>query len=309
MLLTGTLREYPFSLLLEIFLHRQETGLLEISSSKISGYFYIRNGKVKDGQLGKNHGFAAVKVVQKFEDGSFRFRRLEPADYARVVWQRRFGPTRLAAGESGRSAGLIANELRNFRSLVVVAFHHAQTVERFVIQRTTAYAIAALAFWKRAQVGTKVRRFMDKALATRPNMSRRSRRVEPAHSCRLSFYTPSPISNSRAAIASALQQGVDHNVIFAITVTVLLGVSGLCVHQLVSGDQQSIDTRIGIDQHFDTSANVTPNNTKPKRSTNKRRSTRRLRDKSTDSKRGVRPPQETNAAPKQPREEFLIAPN
>lgn len=262
MLLTGTLREYPFSLLLEILLHHTETGLLEISSSKDSGYFYLKNGKVKDGRIGNSQGLAAVKVAREIDDGSFRFRRLEPADYARVVWQRRFGPTGFPNGQRGRSVPALANGLRDFRSVVVVAYHHAQTVGTFVIHQTVACATAAI--------------------------------------------------NRRAAIAAALQQGIDHNVIFAITVTVLMGVSGLCVYQLVqlvSGDQQSIDTGISIDQHFDTSANATPTKTTAKRSTNKRRSTRRLRDKPAGSKRGVRPPREPDAAPQKTSTGVSIAPN
>jgi hypothetical protein len=268
MLLAGTLREYPFSLLLEIFLHRTETGLLEISSSNESGYFYIKNGKVKDGQIGKNKGLAAINVVREFKDGSFRFRPLEPADYARVVWQRRFGPTGLAIGERERSAPVIANQISQF----------VFVVGRFLAQKTVAYANAAFAFWKRAKVGTKARRVLDKALAPRPNMSRRSHRVAPAYSRGLSFHAPSPTINRRAAIAAALQQGIDHNVIFAITLTALLSVGGLCVYQLVFGDQHPIDTRISIDQNFDTSAQAKPTKPKTKRSGNKRRSTGRVRE-------------------------------
>jgi hypothetical protein len=87
MLIAGSFREYPFYLLLEIFQRRRETGVLEITSSQESGYFYIKNGKVKDGQIGKSKGAAAVKSVAGLNDGSFRFKSLEPTDYARVVWQ------------------------------------------------------------------------------------------------------------------------------------------------------------------------------------------------------------------------------
>ena len=241
MLLAGTLREYPFSLLLEIFLHRGETGLLEVSSSKESGYFYIRNGKVKDGQIGKNKGLTAVNVVRELKDGSFRFRPLEPADYARVVWQRSFGPT---TGERGRFASVIADKLRQFRLVVVGQL---------------------------------------KTLAARSNTSRFNRRREPAYSRGFSFHIPSLTLPKGATVAAALRQGVDHNVIFAITVTLLLGVSAFCVYQLVFEDQHSADTGITIDQNFDISPDAPPTKARTKQSGNKRRATGRLRDKKPDA--------------------------
>ena len=227
MFLAGTLREYPFSLLLEIFLHRGETGLLEISSTEEAGFFYIKNGKVKDGRIGKNKGVAAVKIVGELKDGSFKFRPLEATDYARVVWQRSFGPTTvLATGDAGRSDPI------NPKNLV-------------------AYALAAFAFCKE--------------------------RLKTAYPHGITFHIPS-ITVRSAAIAAALQQGVDHNVIFAITVTLLLSVSGLCVYQLVYGDHHSIDTSTSIDQHVDAPAQTaTPTKAKTKRSANQRRSTRRPR--------------------------------
>src|SRR5258705_8466146 len=92
MLLAGSFTEYPFVLLLEIFLRRNETGLLEISSPKQSGYFYVKNGEIKDGKVGKARGAAAVELAGSFVDGSFQFKPLEPADYARSVWEKSFGP-------------------------------------------------------------------------------------------------------------------------------------------------------------------------------------------------------------------------
>lgn len=257
MLLAGTLREYPFSLLLEIFLHRGETGLLEVSSSKESGYFYIRNGKVKDGQIGKNKGLTALNMVRELKDGSFRFRPLEPADYARVVWQQSFGPTRLATSEPGRYAPVVADKLHRF-SLVVGRLG--------------------------AQLGTNARRVLNKALTARPNTSRFNWRRERGYSRGYDFHVPSLTIPSRAAIAGALRQGVDHNVIFAITVTLLLGIGGFCVYQLVSGDRHATaDTGITIDQNFDISPSAPPTKAKTSQSVNKRRSTGRLRDKKPDA--------------------------
>lgn len=255
MLLAGTLREYPFSLLLEIFLHRGETGLLEVSSSKESGYFYIRNGKVKDGQIGKNKGLTAVRVVRELKDGSFRFRPLEPADYARVVWQRSFGPTHVTIGEKWRYAPVITDKLREFSAVV-----------------------GKLG----AQLGTNVRQFLNKA--ARAKTSRFNRRREPAYSRGYDFHVPSLTVPNRASIGAALRQGIDHNVIFAITVTLLLGLGGFCVYQLVSGDPHAAaDTGITIDQNFDISPDAPPTKARTKQSGNKRRATGKLRDKKPDA--------------------------
>jgi hypothetical protein len=252
MLLAGTLREYPFPLLLEIFLHRGETGLLEVSSSKESGYFYIRNGKVKDGQIGKNKGLTALKVVRELQDGSFRFKPLEPADYARVVWQRSFGPT-IVNAEHGRYAAVVADKLRELKVVV-----------------------GKLA----AQLATNARRVLNKA---RPNTSRFNWRRERGYSLGYDFYVPSLTIPSRAAFGTALRQGVDHNIIFAITVTLLLGLGGFCVYQLVYGDQHSPDTSITIDQNFDISPHAPPTKARTKQSGNKRHSTGRLKDKKPDA--------------------------
>jgi len=76
-----------------------ETGLLEVSSPRESGYFYIKNGEIKDGEFGKARGPEAIELVRSIEDASFCFKGLEPAEYARVVWEKNFGgtiPTRRA---------------------------------------------------------------------------------------------------------------------------------------------------------------------------------------------------------------------
>jgi hypothetical protein len=89
--LSGSFREYPFNWLLEIFLHRKETGLLEVSSPVHSGYFYLKNGEIKDGEIGKLKGAEAIELARTCVDASFRFRRLDPTDYAQIVWQKSFG--------------------------------------------------------------------------------------------------------------------------------------------------------------------------------------------------------------------------
>jgi hypothetical protein len=182
MLLAGSFREYPFFLLLEIFLRRRETGLLEVvASPEESGYFYIRNGKIKDGQIGKCKGAAAVKLVGRFVDGSFRFKPLEPTDYARVVWQQSFGPNALSAEQPGFPA-TIRNKLGQLRSYPAAASHVreqavASTAQRALrtfllytlatnhslqksglslLRRTVATVTAGLAVLKEAQIGTRL---------------------------------------------------------------------------------------------------------------------------------------------------------
>src|SRR6476646_264455 len=91
MFLAGSFSEYPFGELLQIFLHKRETGLLEVSSPQQCGHFYIRNGEIKNGVLGKLRGAAAIELAGTLEDGSFKFKRLDSTEYAQVVWQESFG--------------------------------------------------------------------------------------------------------------------------------------------------------------------------------------------------------------------------
>lgn len=295
MLIAGNFREYPFPLLLEIFLHRRETGLLEVSSTQESGYFYIKNGKVKDGQIGKSKGLAAVKRVGKINDGSFRFKPLEPTDYARIVWQRSFGPTGPSIGQPAISGLSIADKLgplrfnpevvsrvlndvsssaqRAFRQFVLytsTAYHGLERIELFLRRRTVACVAAGVEFWRRARVGTKLERILMWALtALLQDKRHRERRRKYRYPRQVSFQVPTTPKGT--AITSALQQGVEHNIIFVLTMTLLLGVSGLLLYELMLVNQESVDTGITVDQHFHTPADVT-RTTKPKRPHKKRRS-------------------------------------
>ena len=183
MLLTGSCREYPFFLLLEIFLRRGETGVLEVSSPEESGYFYIKNGKVKEGQIGTSRGAAAVKLVGRCVDGSFRFKPLEPTDYARVVWQRSFGPNALATDPTSIPVAAVRSKFGHLRSYPAAAYRlpeqalaslvhgmlrqsllFPQAVYQsfaktalFVQQRLVAWTIVGIAFCKRAHPRNKLR--------------------------------------------------------------------------------------------------------------------------------------------------------
>jgi hypothetical protein len=87
MIIKGSLKEYPISLLLEIFKYRSETGLLEISSSSNSGQLYFKDGKLVDAVLNNAAGAEALRSVESLTDGSFEFNSVAPAEYARLVWQ------------------------------------------------------------------------------------------------------------------------------------------------------------------------------------------------------------------------------
>lgn len=252
MLIAGNFSEYPFSLLLEIFLLRRETGLLEVSSSEEPGYFYIKNGKIKDGQIGKSKGVAAVNVASKLNDGFFRFKRLEAAEYARVVWQRRFGPTGPAIGQLPipAQASEIGNRIRQLTELALRQLQLYRSIANRHLQKIAA------------QVEARIRRLAEDALAAH-RKRQRDRQLRPRYPRKVSLQLPT-VSRS-GAITAALQQGVEHNVIFAFTLTILLGVSGLMLYQLVFVNQESTDTGFTIDEHFDISPSTARPPVKPKR--------------------------------------------
>ena len=91
MLLTGTFSEYPLPLLLEILQHKEETGLLEISSAEQSGYVFLKKGDLKRCDFGGVSGAKAIELAKSVSNASFYFRPLESTDYARVAWQSNFG--------------------------------------------------------------------------------------------------------------------------------------------------------------------------------------------------------------------------
>ena len=289
MLIAGSFREYPFALLLDIFLRRRETGLLEVSSTEDSGYFYIKNGKVKDGQVGKNKGLAAVALVGKLDDGSFQFKPLAPSDYARVVWQRRFGPTGTANDESPVSVVATRHALGHFVSHAAAAYRVSNTLAHSTqraVRRILVYTVVALrgiqtialslgkrfvaggfAFWKRAQVGTKLLRILKKVSAVRQNKPRRDRHLISRYPRPIAFQLPSPTVRDRAANTGALKEGIER-VVFVFMMTVFLGIGGVMLHQLVSGDEHLRDA--GVDEHFEIPLNASQTRAKPKQHGSKR---------------------------------------
>jgi hypothetical protein len=76
MLLTGTFSEYPLPLLLEILQHKEETGLLEISSAEQSGYVFLKKGDVKRCDFGSVSGAKAIELAKSVSNASFTSDRL-----------------------------------------------------------------------------------------------------------------------------------------------------------------------------------------------------------------------------------------
>lgn len=249
MLITGSFREYPFPLLLDIFLRRGETGLLEVSSTEESGYFYLKNGKVKDGQVGKKRGTAAVALVGKLNDASFQFKPLAPSDYARVVWQRRFGPTETANYEAPISVAATRNAIGQFVSRAAAAHQ---------ILKALAYS---------TQRAARELRRLRQEVSARQDKRRRDRHLTARYPRRVAFQLPSPTLPDRAAVRSAFKEGVE-TVVFVFILTLLLGFGGLMLHQLVSEDD---DVRgAGVDEHFDYPVNANQSRAKTKQHGNRR---------------------------------------
>jgi uncharacterized protein DUF4388 len=289
--IAGSFSEYPFSLLLEIFLLRGETGLLEVSSGEGSGYFYIKNGKVKDGQIGKSKGVAAVNVVRNFNDASFRFKPLDPNEYARVVWQRSFGPTAPGIVQLPVPAPAIGNKIRHeirnkighlsidpaalTRMLTNLGSLTQRAVRQLTLYTSTAYH----------SLQTTSRRIQAQLTAAQEKR-RRDRLLRPVYPRKVNFQMP---TIPTAAITSALQQGVEHNVIFAFTLTILLGVSGAMLYRLAIENRDPVETGFTIDEHFD----VSPQNKRPTAKPKRQRTTRRATENS-------RPPKSPNNKPAEP---------
>jgi hypothetical protein len=294
MLIAGTFREYPFSLLLEIFLRRKETGLLEISSTEESGYFYIKNGKVKDGQIGKNKGIAALRAAGEFNDGSFKFKPLEPADYARIAWQRSFGPIGYAISPPATNGAGIANRLgqlrfdpeatrrvlndlgssahqvlRQFLLYASIAYYRFQRIRSYLQRRTVACTAAGFDFWRRARVGKNLQQILLKALtALLEDKRRREKQLKYTYPHKVSLQQEAILSGT--TVGSVRQHELEHNVIFVLTVTLLLALSGLLLHQLLFENQDSMDTGVAVDENTQIPANTTHTTTKPKRAHRKR---------------------------------------
>jgi hypothetical protein len=253
MLLAGSFSEYPLSLLLEILLHRRETGLLEVSSPKQSGFFYIKNGEIRDGEVGKLRGAAAVELAGSFVDASFQFKPLEPTDYARVVWEKSFGGnpaagdtpdirvqafrtmleqflsyTEAAFGILERAVVSLAQRaLRQLLFYVPTTYRNLEKAGVFIARRTLAYATAAFEFSKRAQARKK---------------------LLPAL----------PLNRKRAAMLPSLQQVAESNISFGVIIIALLAGTAVTISQILRSNQVHVGTLATADENAGTQAQPIP---------------------------------------------------
>jgi len=309
MVLTGSFSEYPLFLLLEILLHKRETGLLEVSSPKQSGYFYIKNGEIKDGNVCKLTGAAAVELAGSFVDASFQFKPLEPTDYARVVWEKSFGPNRLVADTPDISVDAFRTMLKQFLSYAEAAYgilegvvvssaqrtlrrllfyapasyHSLEKAVVSIARRISAHATAANEFSKRAQVRRKQLQASRKALAERQIARRRNKEITLKYSHALSFQGALALIRKRAAMLPSLQQVVQSNISFGVIMVALLVGMAVTISSILRSNQDHVDTlsntdgKIGIQSQAQL-RHVSRERAKRKPRTGRQRPTEKKRD-------------------------------
>ena len=151
MLITGRFSDYPLPLLLEIFLHRSETGLLEVLSPSESGHIYIKDGKLVDAKLGKQVGIEAVSFADTLTDSTFRFNSLPPAEYARLVWEKSLESRRSGLPDLHSLALAVYSRIRRVRVYAATGFPSLETL-RSATKTLLAQASAA---YKRQKQATR----------------------------------------------------------------------------------------------------------------------------------------------------------
>ena len=145
----GRLAEYPLSILLEIFLHRGETGLLEISSPSASGSFYLKDGELIDAALGNLRGAEAVRFGATLRDAYFQFNSLSPDEYLRLVWEDSFESSQPLADTSRPPAVIFHSALDQFSAYVSATHRTSKRVLVSLAQQTLSFTKAAGEFtWK-----------------------------------------------------------------------------------------------------------------------------------------------------------------
>src|SRR5258705_6043827 len=284
MLLAGSFSEYPLSLLLEILLHRRETGLLEVSSPKQSGFFYIKNGEIRDGEVGKLRGAAAVELAGSFVDASFQFKPVEPTDYARFVWEKSFGSNPAASDTPDIRVQAFRTMLEQFLSYTEAAFG---ILERAVVslaqralrqllfyvpttyrnlgkaggaraRRTLAYATAAFEFSKRAQARKKLLPALRNALAELQIALRRPREIINKYPRAVSSQGALPLNRKRAAMLPSLQQVAASNISFGVIIIALLAGTAVTISQILRSNQVHVATLATADENAGTQAQPIP---------------------------------------------------
>jgi hypothetical protein len=311
MLLAGSFREYPFLLLKEIFHHRRETGLLEIKSAQQSGYFYVKNGEIKDGEVGKLRGAKAVEVVGHLPDASFQFKSLEPTDYARVVWERSFGSSEtVAATPSIRSEVFrtrlaqvlsyaeAANEIlqlvllslaqgaaRQVRLYAPVASSCVKKVSGATWRQTRNASSIAYQLLKRAQrkLLLALKRVMSRRPVARGCVKPNFKYSYPSHQLSVPA-SPGPIQKSEQSLPSL--HGLTQSNVFLVFVSIAVFygtlVAGFYFFPL---PEDRLDIVPGPEQNVGTQSTSQRRQPSTKRAKRKRRSSNRIPQKKSDESR------------------------
>jgi hypothetical protein len=311
MLLAGKFTEYPFFILQEIFRLQRETGLLEVTSAQQSGYFYVKNGEIKGGEVGKFRGAKAVEVVRNLRDASFQFKSLEPTDYARVVWERSFASSQTVTATPGlrpevfrtRLARLLsyaeaANEIlqlvllslaqgaaRQVRLYAPVASSRVKKVSRAAWRQTLNTRTTTYQLLKTAD--RKLLLALKRVMSRRPVAQRRVKtNFKYSHSShRLSFPAfPSLIHKSELRLPSL--HGLTQSNVFLVVVSIAVFyatlVAGFYFFPL---PEDRLDIVPGTEENVDTQSTLQRRKVSTKRAKRKQRSSNRIPQKKREESR------------------------
>jgi hypothetical protein len=310
-MLAGSFTEYPFFLLQEIFHHRRETGLLEVTSPQHSGYFYVKNGEIKDGEVGKFRGAKAVEVVRNLSDASFQFKSLEPTDYARIVWERSFGSSQTVAATPSscpevfriRLAQVLsyaeaANEIlqlvllllaqgaaRQARLYAPVASSGVKKVRSAAWRQTLNASATTDRLLKRAQrkLLLALKRVMSRRPVAQGRVKTNFKYSHPSH--RLSFpASPGLIHKSKLRLPSL--QGLTQRNVFLIFVSIAVFYGTLVVgFYFFPLPEDRLDTVPGTEENVGTQSTFQRRKVSTKRAKRQRRSSTRIPQKKRDESR------------------------
>ncbi|CAN5802265.1 hypothetical protein BH18ACI4_BH18ACI4_13280 [soil metagenome] len=293
MLLAGNLSDYPLALLLEILLHKRETGLLQVASPKQSGYFFIKEGEIKGGEVGKLRGAQAVDSARSFADATFQFERIEPSDYARVVWEKSFGQNKPVAvspdvrletfrtrfeqfpsyaetayGILQRSVASLAGRLlRQLMFYAPAAYRSLKKAGVLIARLTLAYATAAYELLKRAQVRTKLLSAWRKALALWQIALRRIKELILTHKRVFSFQAALALIRKKAVLPSR-QAVIESNISFVVVVVAILVGTAVTISKILAINQDHVDAVETTDENTSIQSQTNP---RPARERGKRK--------------------------------------
>jgi len=301
MLLAGSFTEYPFFLLQEIFHYRGETGLLEVTSAQQSGYFYVKNGEIKDGEVGKFRGAKAVEVARSLSDASFQFKSLEPTDYARIVWERSFGSsqtvaatpssrpevfrTRLAEVLSDAEAAkeilqlvllsLAQGAARHGRICTLVASSAIKKVSSVAWRQTLNASATADQLLKRAQrkLLLALKRMMSRRRIAHGHVKTNFKYVHPSH--RLSFRASTRLIH-KSKLRLPWLHGLTQRNVFIVLVSIAVFYGTLVLGFYFFPLPEDLDTVPGTQENVGTQSTFQRRKASTKRAKRKRGSSNRI---------------------------------